>query len=323
MKFLGSTLDVVALTASGSVSCASVAVTGAATLSGTATFSNATPIDWRDAGATARRMLNLGSGGAFAVGDMDNAIAGGTLNLFANGLIQNQVNGTTVVSINANGLGIGIAPSVALHIKGLTAETIRFQNDSAFLSSYNTLNTVRTGYLQFIAGSAAVFYAENGASLMLGTNSTERLRISPAGALGIGGTNYGNAGDALISGGSSTLPSWQAQPFDVHAFYPGLPSSSAKVLRVPLARAVSFAANFAGSRFTASANAAATTVFDVQKNGSSIGSISIASGGTTATFTTTSGTLKTFAAGDVLAIIAPATPDTTLTDPGFVLVGTR
>lgn len=120
-----------------------------------------------------------------------------------------------------------------------------------------------------------------------------------------------------------TLYSPLAQPFDAHAFYPGVPSASAKVLRVPIARAVTFAANFSGSYFAASANATATTVFDVQKNGSSIGSVSIAAGGTTATFTTTSGTSKSFAAGDVLAIIAPGTADATLADVGFVLAGTR
>lgn len=114
-----------------------------------------------------------------------------------------------------------------------------------------------------------------------------------------------------------------AQPFDVLAFYPGIPTASAKVCRVPIARAVTFAANFAGSYFTASANATGTTVFDVQKNGSSIGSVSIAAGGTTATFTTTGGTSKSFAAGDVLALIAPGTPDATLADVGFTLAGTR
>lgn len=114
-----------------------------------------------------------------------------------------------------------------------------------------------------------------------------------------------------------------AQPFDMHAFYPGIPTASAKVIRVPIARAVTFAANFSGSYFAASANATATTVFDVQKNGSSIGSVSIASSGTTATFTTTSGTSKSFAAGDVLSIIAPGTADATLADVGFVLVGSR
>jgi hypothetical protein len=36
-----------------------------------------------------------------------------------------------------------------------------------------------------------------------------------------------------------------------------------------------------------------------------------------------SGTSKSLSAGDVLAIIAPASPDATLADPGFVLAGTR
>lgn len=113
------------------------------------------------------------------------------------------------------------------------------------------------------------------------------------------------------------------QPFDVLAFYPGIPTASAKVVRVPIARAVTFPANFAGSYFTASANATGTAVFDVQKNGSTIGSVSIAAGGTTATFTTSGGTSKSFAAGDVLALVAPGTPDATLADVGFVLAGTR
>lgn len=145
-----------------------------------------------------------------------------------------------------------------------------------------------------------------------------------SGALSIGstGTGYGTPGQVLTSSGNAA-PAWSSQPFDVHAFHPGIPTASAKVLRVPIARAVTFPANFAGSYFTATANAAATTVFDVQKNGVSIGSVSIAAGGTTATFTTSGGTSKSFAAGDVLALIAPATPDATLADPGFVFAGTR
>jgi len=42
------------------------------------------------------------------------------------------------------------------------------------------------------------------------TASTERYRISPAGALGIGGANYGNSGDVLTSGGSAAAPAWAA-----------------------------------------------------------------------------------------------------------------
>lgn len=121
--------------------------------------------------------------------------------------------------------------------------------------------------------------------------------------------------------GNLALPT--TQPFDVHAFYPGIPTASAVILRVPLARAVDFVANFAGSYFAGSANATASTIFDVQKNGTSIGTVTIAAGTTTATFATSGGAAQSFVAGDVLFIIAPATPDATLADPGFVLAGTR
>lgn len=129
--------------------------------------------------------------------------------------------------------------------------------------------------------------------------------------------------DAAPTMRSITQADLPAQPFDVHAFYPGIPAASAKVTRIPIARAVTFPTNFAGSYFTASVGAAGTTVFDVQKNGASIGSISIAAGGMTATFTTAGGTAKSFAAGDVLMILAPGTPDATLADIGLVLAGTR
>jgi predicted ribosomally synthesized peptide with SipW-like signal peptide len=134
----------------------------------------------------------------------------------------------------------------------------------------------------------------------------------------------GSNGQVLTADSTQALGlKWANEPFDVLTFYPGVPGASAKLFRGKLARAVTFPGNFAGAYFAASANATATTVFDIQKNGSSIGSCSIASGGTTATFTSTSGATQSFAAGDVLSIIAPATPDATLADPAITLAGTR
>ena len=114
-----------------------------------------------------------------------------------------------------------------------------------------------------------------------------------------------------------------SQPFDMHAFYPGAPAASAKVLRSPVARAVGFVANFAGSYGVAGTAATASTVFDIQKNGVSIGSATFAAAGTVATFASASGAAQTLAAGDVLSIIAPASADATLADAGFALAGTR
>lgn len=112
-----------------------------------------------------------------------------------------------------------------------------------------------------------------------------------------------------------------AQPFDLTAFCPGVPSANALVTRVPVARAVSFLAAFSGSVGRAKVAATAQTDFDVQKNGTSVGTIRFAATATSATFIAASAI--TLAAGDVLAIIAPATPDTTLADVGLVLAGTR
>lgn len=129
--------------------------------------------------------------------------------------------------------------------------------------------------------------------------------------------------EARFTAGAANSMVPVVQPFDATAYYPGVPTASAKVLRVPVARAISFPANFSGSYGVASVAATGSTAFDVQKNGSSIGTITFAAAASTATFTTAGGAAQSLAAGDVLAIIAPATPDATLADVGFVLAGTR
>ena len=112
-----------------------------------------------------------------------------------------------------------------------------------------------------------------------------------------------------------------AQPFDLTAFYPGVPSASAIVTRVPVARDITFPASLTGSIGNATVAATAQTDFDVQKNGATVGTIRFAAASTSATFIAASAI--TLAAGDILSVSAPATPDTTLSNVGFVLAGTR
>ncbi len=115
-----------------------------------------------------------------------------------------------------------------------------------------------------------------------------------------------------------------AQPFDVGAFYPGVPTDAAVMLRVPVARAITIPADFAGSYGTASAASTGTVEFDIQKNGTTIGTATFTAAAT-ATFTTVGSPAaeQTLAAGDVLSIVCPGTADATLADIGFVLVGSR
>lgn len=147
-----------------------------------------------------------------------------------------------------------------------------------------------------------------------------------AGDIGItdAGTYFtGTDVEAALQEIGAALGAAGAQPFDALTFYPGLPTASAILLRVPVARAVGFVANFAGSYGTASAAATASTAFDIQKNGASIGTATFALGATTATFVSAAGAAQSLVAGDVLSVIAPGTPDATLANVGFVLAGTR
>lgn len=124
-------------------------------------------------------------------------------------------------------------------------------------------------------------------------------------------------------GDARYLQSIGAQPFDIHTFYPGVPGASAKLYRGKLARAVTFSANFAGAQFTATVNATGSTVFDIQKNGASVGSCTIAAGSMTPTFASSGGATVSFAAGDIFAVYAPATADATLADPAITFAGVR
>lgn len=159
---------------------------------------------------------------------------------------------------------------------------------------------------------------KDGGAAPTGTNTGDQTNIT------------GNAGTATALQTARTIGGVQfdgsaniSQPFDMLGFYPGLPTASAILLRVPAARAVEFMANFAGSYGTAGAAATASTAFDIQKNGVSIGTATFALGATTATFTSAAGAAQSLAAGNVLSVIAPATPDATLADVGFVFAGTR
>ena len=109
---------------------------------------------------------------------------------------------------------------------------------------------------------------------------------------------------------------------DIRGYWMGAPAASVRVLLMPIARTTNFAANFAGSYGAARVAATASTAFDIQKNGSSIGTATFAIAATTAAFVTVGGTSNSMVAGDILQIIAPATPDATLFDIGFCLLAT-
>lgn len=81
------------------------------------------------------------------------------------------------------------------------------------------------------------------------------------------------------------------------------------------------AASLAGCQCSVGSNPAATFALDVQKNGASIGTISIATNGVV-TLSTSGGTSKAIAAGDVISVLAPAGVDASIARLRFTLRGT-
>ena len=133
-----------------------------------------------------------------------------------------------------------------------------------------------------------------------------------------GPTSGGAAQPAFRALVAADIP---AQPFDLMAFYPGVPTSSVIVTRVPVARVITFPSSLTGSYAKARVAATAQTDFDVQKNGVSAATIRFAVAGTVATFIAASPIVT--AAGDLISIHAPASADATIADIGFCLAGTR
>lgn len=107
----------------------------------------------------------------------------------------------------------------------------------------------------------------------------------------------------------------------VGTFFTSAPTASEVVMSYIFADAVDFPDEFLGSLAKAGTAATASTVFDVKKNGTNVGTITFAASGTAGTFATT-GTTVAFAAGDVLAVVAPASPDATLAGVSLTFKGT-
>jgi hypothetical protein len=141
--------------------------------------------------------------------------------------------------------------------------------------------------------------------------------------------NFSNTNPAAPA--SSRNISWQKSGTDVSAYVPlqaydvsfylaGKPGAGAIVFKYVFPRVVSFEDQFAGAKGDCDVNPASTAVYDMHKNGVSIGSISIGTGGVF-TFSSDSGGSPSFAADDVLTVIAPNPQDAALEGVGVTLAG--
>jgi hypothetical protein len=134
------------------------------------------------------------------------------------GTAGNAITFTQAMTLDASGnLGIGTtSPGQRLSVDSGTTNIV---------ANFNSNNATDGGYIRFqnsgtsigdigsgknvVNGAIGDFgFSSRAGSLVFGTGSAERLRIASAGQIGIGGANYGTAGQVLTSGGSGAAPSW-------------------------------------------------------------------------------------------------------------------
>lgn len=109
--------------------------------------------------------------------------------------------------------------------------------------------------------------------------------------------------------------------YDTAFYVAGLPGNNVAIGTFVATRAFKLADDFAGSRGHCAVNPTTTAAaFDVRKNGSSIGSVSISTVGAF-TFTTTGATVESFVAGDRLTVVGPTPQNTTLADVAISFFG--
>ena len=110
----------------------------------------------------------------------------------------------------------------------------------------------------------------------------------------------------------------------IASFFTTAPTAAEVLLIYPVVEAMTLAANLAGSQVlklaTGGVNPAAAFAIDVKNNGATIATISISTGGVV-TLTTTSGTAKALAVGDLVSFHGPATADTGIANWGYNLKG--
>jgi hypothetical protein len=112
----------------------------------------------------------------------------------------------------------------------------------------------------------------------------------------------------------------QATSSVVSGSYNGTPSANLVLQRYIFATAVTFAAGLPGSQGHAGTAATSAATFSIQRNGTSVGAMIFSASATAAVFTMNLATV--FNVGDVLTVVAPASPDATLANLAWTLMGT-
>jgi hypothetical protein len=172
-------------------------------------------------------------------------------------------------------------------------------------------------------GSTSLAFAQFNSAASIGANSVTNAKLAQMASHTYKGNNTGspaNAADITSSQLVADLSATTGWPYDVGGGFVGVPTASVVLMRYPFPRTVVFPSGLTNSQGVAGTASTGTATFNINKNGSNVGTM-VFTASAVATFTM--GSTTTFNAGDILTVVAPASPDATLADIGFSLTGTR
>ncbi len=202
--------------------------------------------------------------------------------------------------------------SIALSDANLTLTAAQMLGNMALsftgiLTAARTITAPAHAKLLFVknattGGYAILLKTPSGTAISVGSGESKLLYCN--------GTDFSIAAESGV-----------AAPYDIGGCYVGQPAAGAVILRYPMPRAVRFLAGLSSSKGVAATAPTGAVSFLLRKNGAQFASMDFAAAATLATFTCASNT--DFAAGDVLTLVAPSTPDDTLADIGFALACLR
>jgi hypothetical protein len=220
--------------------------------------------------------------------------------------------------------------------------------------SYTVIRTAGTlpsscvvgGFIQKTGTSAGMYFCSapntwSGPLLLTAASGTvTSVAITVPSPLSGSGCTITTSGTCAVTWGSGQIPAanlgsgsasatkalqgdgaWVDRPYVVPVQFETAPTASLTARHVIPGGVgtVSIATNCPNCTFSIGTAANATTTFTLKKNGSSFGTVAVTSGGSvTWTVTTT-----TFTSGDVITVVAPASPDLTAAQIAMSLYATR